>query len=179
MNKKIDKNRENVTDSGRNNFKQDKAFQILKLALDEIKEKYNLNSNEILSLIEEKPVSKEILIPVSIFIEKLSALETIVKYLRENLELGFSKIALLLNRDSRTIWTTYSNALKKRKEKLVVKESRYFIPVSALADRKFSALGSIVAYLKDKFSLRYKEISVLLHRDERNIWAAYNRSKKK
>ena len=178
MNKKIDKNRENVTDSGRNNFKQDKAFQILKLALDEIKEKYNLNANEILSLVEEKPVAKEILIPVSIFDSGLSALETICKYLKENLDLGFSKIALLLNRDSRTIWTTYSNALKKRKEKLVVKESRYFIPISALADRKFSALGSIVAYLKDKFSLRYKEISVLLHRDERNIWAAYHRIKK-
>ena len=178
MNKKIDEDREKNTDSGRVNFKEDKAFQILKLALGEIKERYNLDSNEILSLVEEKPVTKEILIPVSIFAGELSALETVCKYLKENLDLGFSKIALLLNRDSRTIWATYSNALKKRKERLIVKESRYFIPISALADRKFSALGSIVVYLKDKFSLRYKEISVLLHRDERNIWAAYHRVKK-
>src|SRR3989338_7169912 len=173
MKKIVNKNDENFND-----LDSDKSFQILKLALDEIKQKYNLNSDEILSLVEEKPVSKDILIPVSIFDENLSALESVCKYLKENLDLGFSKIALLLNRDARTIWTTYSNALKKRKERLIVKESRYFIPISALADRKFSALGSIVVYLKDKFSLRYKEISVLLHRDERNIWAAYHRVKK-
>ena len=85
----------------------------------------------------------------------------------------------MLNRNNRTIWTTYNNAVKKKKEKIPVKESRFFVPVSVFKDRKFSVLEVIVSYLKDNFNLRYSEIAVLLARDERNIWTVYNRSKKK
>ncbi|MBI2659061.1 hypothetical protein HYX05_03110 [Candidatus Woesearchaeota archaeon] len=160
--------------------RDDKSFQILKLAVDDIKKRYSLSPSEILSLIEEKQISKEILIPVSIFeIENLSALEAVCKYLKEELDLSYSKIALLLNRNSRTIWTTYKNALKKREDRLPAKESKFFIPVSAFTDRKFSVLESIVCYLKEKFSLRYSEIAVLLKRDERNIWTSYNNYRKK
>ena len=163
-----------------NSVKEDKSFQILKLAVEDIKEKYKLADSEILSLVEEKPVSKEILIPVSIFEDrKLSALEAICKYLKECLELNYSKIALLLSRDSRTIWTTYNNAVKKKKEKLLVKESKFFIPVSVFTDRKLSVLEAIVSYIKDNFKLRYSEIAILLNRDERNIWTACNRALKK
>lgn len=106
-------------------------------------------------------------------------MEAICKYLKEELSLNYSKIALLLNRDSRTIWATYNNSIRKGKEKLLVKESRFFIPVSALADRSLSVLECIVCYLKDSFKLRYSQIAVLLNRDERNIWAAYKRAMKK
>jgi len=44
------------------------------------------------------------LVPVNIFNNnKLSALESIVKYLKENINLSNKEIARLLNRDSRTI----------------------------------------------------------------------------
>ena len=161
------------------NIQKDKSLQILKLAFEEITEKYGISSNEILNLIEKKPVSKEILIPISIFEAKLSPLEAVCRYLKEELDLGYTKIALLLNRDSRTIWTTYNNAAKKRKEKLSVKESKFSIPVSVLKDRKFSVFEILVAYLKDNFNLHYSEIAVLLARDERNIWTVYARAKKK
>lgn len=162
------------------NIKEDKSFQILKLALNDIKEKYKISSDDILSLIEERSVSKGILIPVSVFeTESLSALEAICKYLKEELEITYSKIALLLNRNSRTIWTTYNNAARKSKEKLFVKESKFFIPVSIFTDRKLSVLEAIVSHLKDSFNLRYSEIAALLNRDERNIWAAYKKAKKK
>ena len=165
---------------GNFNIKDDKSFQILKLAFDNLKEKYKLAPGEILSFIEEKPVSKEIILPISIFeTEGLSALEAICKYLKEEFDFSFSKIALLLNRNSRTIWTSYNNAARKRKENLLVKESKFFIPVSIFTDRQFSVLEAIVSYLKEKFNLRYSEISVLLNRDERNIWTVYNRAKKK
>ena len=184
MKKKGSKKLENATKKATygnlKSIKDDKSFQILKLAIDELKQKYNLASNEILSLIEEKPVSKEILIPVSVFEAKeLSALEVICKYLKEELEFSYNKIALLLNRNNRTIWTTYNNAVSKRKERLVVKESRFFIPVSVFVNRKFSVLEVIVSYLKEKFGLRYSEIAVLLSRNERNIWTVYNRFLKK
>ena len=181
MIKKISKNTENsaknASDNSLKSIKEDKSFQILKLAVETIKEKHNLTASEILSLIEEKPISKEIFVPVSIFESKLSALEAICKYLKEELNLNYSRIASLLNRDSRTIWTTYNNATK-RKQKLIVKEST-LIPISIFADRRFSVLESIIGHLKERFGLRYSEISILLNRDERNIWAIYSKYKKK
>ena len=44
---------------------------------------------------------------------KLSVLESIVFYLKEEKHLSYRKIASLLNRDDRTIWTCYSRAKKK------------------------------------------------------------------
>lgn len=157
----------------------DKSFQILKLAIEEIKQKYNLSSNEILSLVEEKKVAKEILIPVSVFENDLSALEAVCKYLKEELELSHNKIASLLNRNHRTIWTTYNNAIGKLKEKLIVKETRYFVPASVFADRKLSVLEAIVSYLRERYKLRYSDIALLLNRDERNVWSVYSRRLKK
>ena len=160
-------------------IQKDKSFQILKLALEELKEKYGVGSNEIFSSIE-KPVPKENLIPISIFeVKELSALEAICKYLKEELELNYSKIALLLNRDSRTIWTTYNNACKKRKERLHIKGSKFFVPVSIFKNRRFSVLEVIVSYLKQNFDLRYSEIAPLLNRDERNVWTIYRSYKNK
>jgi len=177
MKKKGGKNTVNSSSLG---IQKDKSFQILKLALEEIKEKYGVSSDAVLNLIEKKPISKEVLIPISIFdVKGLSALETICKYLKEELDLNYSKIALLMNRNSRTIWTTYNIACKKRKDNLVVKESKFFIPVSTFKNRKLSVLEVLVSYLKDNFNLRYSEIAILLRRDERNMWTVYNRAKKK
>ena len=53
-------------------------------------------------------------IPVSIFSkEKLSAQESIVVYLRDKFNFSYHKIALVLKRDDRTIWTVYQRARKK------------------------------------------------------------------
>ena len=161
-------------------IQSDKSFQILKLALDELKGKYNARTEDIFNLIERKPFSKEILIPVSIFeADGLSALEAVCKYLKEELDLNYSKIALILNRDSRTIWTTYNIARKKRKERLPARESKFSIPASIFTDRKLSVLEAIAGYLRDNFNLRYSEIAALLNRNERNMWAVYSRYKKK
>ena len=179
VNKKVN-SRKILTKGHLQSIKEDKSFYILMSLLESLKESYKLDASEILSLVEEKTISEETLIPISIFNNKeLSCLETIVKYLKEEFKLKFHKIALLLNRNDRTIWTTYNNALQKRKERLPVKESKFFIPISILTDRKLSVLESIVSYLKDNFNLRYSEISILLTRDERNIWTIYNRYKKK
>ncbi len=57
--------------------------------------------------------SSEYDIPVSVFQNKYSILESIVAYLREKHYLRFSEIAELINRDQRTVWTVY-NRKKKR-----------------------------------------------------------------
>mgnify|MGYP001617502890 CR=1 FL=1 len=55
-------------------------------------------------------------IPVSILQDRnLSVLENIVSYLKDNFGLAYHKIALLLNRNDRTIWTVYQRAKKKKK----------------------------------------------------------------
>jgi len=153
--------------------------EFIKTFISHLKHDDKLTSEQIAGLFGKK-VPLKVLLPVSIFNNKeLGSLETIVKYLKENLNLKYHEIAQVLNRNDRTIWTTYNNAVKKKKEKLPVKESKFFIPVSIFKDRKFSVLEALVSYLKDNFNLRYSEIAVLLNRDERNIWTVYNRYKKK
>ena len=146
----------------------------------ELKYKHFVTEDEILRLFSIKAFAEIVELPVSIFDNKeLSALEAICKYLKEELGLRYSEIAKLLNRDQRTVWVTYNNSVKKRKQRLVVKDSIYKIPVSIFKDRKFSVLEALVSYLRDNYNLRYIEISKLLNRDERNIWGVYDKAKKK
>lgn len=58
--------------------------------------------------------SEQFSVPISIFSNrKLSILESLVSYLKKTQNLKLSQIASLLNRDQRTIWTSYSRARKK------------------------------------------------------------------
>ena len=156
-----------------------KLKDFLKIFIKHLKHEHELDSEQISELFGRK-ITREVLLPVSIFNnEELGCLETIVKYLKGELNLKFHEIALLLNRNDRTIWATYNSATKKRKEKLPVKESKFLVPASILKDRNFSVLELIASYLKDNFNLRYSQISVLLNRDERNIWTVYNNARKK
>ena len=60
---------------------------------------------------KEKSLPK---IPIGIFSnKKLGILEILVKYLKENYLMTYSKIAKLLNRDDRTIWSSYNKTKKK------------------------------------------------------------------
>lgn len=56
-------------------------------------------------------------IPSHIFKDRnLSVLESIVVFLKDNLNFNYSQIAKLLNRDDRTIWTVYNRSKKKIKK---------------------------------------------------------------
>ena len=66
-------------------------------------------------------------LPVTIFSQELSALQAIVKHLKETEKLSFSEIADILNRDPRTIWTTY-DAVKDAKLKKI--KADVYIPLS-------------------------------------------------
>ena len=55
-------------------------------------------------------------IPVSILQDRnISVLENVVAYLKDTFGLSYHNIAVLLNRDDRTIWTVYQRAKKKKK----------------------------------------------------------------
>lgn len=184
-------------------IEQDKSIIALKLLLDNVKEKYNLESEEIINLIykkdeEFKKEDKSLYnnyIPLLIFHnDKLSALEIIVRYLKENLNKSYHEIALLLNRNDRTIWTTYNNSLKKYNKKIffdrnfdnknIKKENTLFskldsinIPLIIFSIRDKSVLETLVCYLKDQLNISFKEISLLLIKDYQTIYTSYRKGK--
>ena len=159
-----------------------KAEKRLLITLNYLK-KSGFNSEEIIQLVNKLlkvEIKEEVKVPISVFKnDKLSALETIVKYLRENLLLSFKQIASLTNRNNVALAVSYRNAKKKLEAKFPEEVSPYFIPVSILQDRKLSVLENIVSYLKDTFGLTYHKIALMLNRNDRTIWTVYQRAKKK
>lgn len=81
--------------------------------IDSVRKKNLLIENELKKLSEKK--KEEIVLPASIFNDKLGMLEAASLYLKDELSLSFNEIAKLLKRDYKTIWTSYSKAKKKTK----------------------------------------------------------------
>ncbi len=120
----------------------------------------------------------QILIPSCILREKkLGILESVTKYLKESLKMKYFRIANLIKKDPRVVWVTYNKALKKKKTPLKIKKPNLWVPVSVFYSRR--PLESLVKFLKDNKQMNYNEIAKLLDRDNRVIWAVYNRGGKK
>jgi len=117
----------------------------------------------------------ETYLPVTIFQNPVTPLQAIIKYLKENLGFKNKKIALLLNKDTKTIWAAYNHAKKKQ---LVIDETEMHIPLSIFKHEKLSASESIVSFLKN-LGMNYAEIARLLKKDQRTIWTLYSRALKK
>jgi len=114
----------------------------------------------------------EVAIPVSIFSKKLGSLESIVKYLIENVGLSTKDIAQILDRSHSSIITTYSKS-KKKAGKLKVKKSIYKIPAKIIADKRFGVLENIVGFLKNEYGLHFSDIADILERNYQTIRTAY------
>ena len=157
-------------------LKQDDLIKLkqAKELLFSLKEKYNLTSDELKNLIES-----ELWIPISIFNNKLTVLESVVKYLKEDKNISLHEISRVINRDERNIWHTYASVKKKYPEKLILENVKFWIPVSIFSDSKLSALETLVSHLKEKLNFSYHEIAVLLSRNDRTIWTVYSRARKK
>ena len=139
-----------------------------------IKKKYNLTFDDLKRLLEEK-----LFFPVEIFNKKLTVLESVVKYLKEEKNLSLHNISDIIGRDQRNVWCIYNKTKKKNSEKFIIKKVEFWIPISIFFNTKLSALESIVKYLKEIQNLKYHEIAVLLKRNDRTIWTVYQRSLKK
>jgi len=149
-------------------------YDILSPLIKHFKEEYNLTKEDLISIYEG---SEEIKVPLSIF-SKLSPLEALVKYLKENLGLRFSGIASKLNRDSRNIWKTYYQS-KSKGISFKLKKDDLLIPIPIFKNRNLSILENLVIYLKDELKISVKEISFLINKNLSTIWTAYSRAKKK
>ena len=138
-------------------------------------------------------------IPVSCFSSSLTTLEAIIVYLKGYL--NYHEIGLLLKRNERTIWTVYQKAKKKyqdndllefkllfnavkRRYKLssldlvrFLDEKEILIP-DCIFTKNLSVFQSVVIYLKKNLHLKNNKIALLLHKSQKSIWQAYNKSKK-
>jgi len=158
-----------------------------KQSLDE--NSFELNLEVDAQLIEQKPEfsfyeaksyqeQENIAIPCSVFQEGLSGLEAIIKYLKEEQKLSFSEISKLLNRDPRTVWTTYNKTKTKQITKIKKLGKATSFSTEIIKKRNYSVLESVAQHLKNK-GLTVKEISEELGRNKQTIWTVLRRAKEK
>lgn len=141
-------------------------------------EKLNFLVSLVESIKNQHPLGKGEAVPIGAFSSTLGSLETIVKYMHENLNLRFVKIAELLGRSSKTIWATYHKACKKMPSPFSISDFSIMVPVSVFADRKYSILESLVSHLKS-LELQNHKIALLIKRDDSTVWAVYEKAKRK
>lgn len=166
-----------------NDISQDKLnneLNAINTFIENFIDKHNISFQEVFELLRQKREKEKLtLIPSFIFRgRKLGILESATKYLKEEFKLRYHQIAVLLKRDDRVVWVTYNKAVKKKKDRFTVEEPNVWLPVSIFTDKNFGPLESIVIYLHDKVNLSFNEIAKLLNRDNRTVWAVYNKKKK-
>lgn len=117
--------------------------------------------------------------PLSLLnIDKLSNLEAIVKYLRENEDLAYKDIAKKLNRQPNTLAVVYKNSKQKHPEKIKNIDYTNYVPFSIFDDEKLSILESVVLHLIQE-GKKQTQIARIIKRDARTIWTIANRIKQK
>ncbi|MBN2881616.1 hypothetical protein JXM83_06225 [Candidatus Woesearchaeota archaeon] len=118
-------------------------------------------------------VSKnELIIPISIFASGFSPYESIVKYLKENLNLRHKEISQYLGKSESSVWTTYRNSQKRN---LSLKlDFSCVMPLSSYV-LKNSVLENVVMFLVDTQGMKIKDVSVLLDKSLSTIWTTYNK----
>jgi len=110
----------------------------------------------------------------------VTPLEAIVVHFK-TLGFTFKEISLLISRDQRTVWTVYQRTTKKKKESsenVSKLENISYIPLRIFKNRSVTALEAIILYLKDS-GFSFKEISLLINRDQRTVWTVHQRAAKK
>ena len=135
-----------------------------------------------LSSQEKQEIFNEVLkqdkqgVPISVFKSKLSGLELIVKYLKDDQNLSFKEISNTLNRKLSTIYNTYAKLKTKFSGSLDISDSSIIIPLDIFSDRKYSILESMVNHLL-QLNLPIKKISSLLNKKESTIRTIIRRYK--
>jgi len=157
----------------------DDPDKLISIFLEHLKEHHNLGVKEVIAKIGKSTSSDSMLIPVEIFAANLSPAEALVKYLREEFDLGYNEIASLINRDERGIWGTYRRAKQKMDEPFTIKEAKFFIPISIFKDRKLSILENAVKYLIETYDLTTYKIAKILNKKPSTLWSVSNRVKTK
>lgn len=123
---------------------------------------------DVLSLVEEELRS----VPATIFEADLTPLEALARGVPEERwqHLGRPRQVLARARE---------NSLRKHPEEIRPAETPYRIPLGVFADLPLSPMEAACWDLQQRYRLRNKEIAALLGKDEKTIWTALDRAKKK
>ena|SRR3989344_2548240 len=151
------------------------SLQILKILLEDLEKKHGISPQDAI----RKAKGDELLLPASIFVQELTVLEAVIKYLKEGQNYSLTKIAEFLKRKPRSIWGSYKSASKKHPAQLPLDSNSILIPAKNFSHEILSPSEILVIYLKDNSSMRLSEIAKLLHKDSRTVWAQYSTGKKK
>lgn len=137
---------------------------------------------ELSKVLEKKEIFHHLLsdfkidIPISLFSVEKGYLDALVAYLKNKKILHNSEIAFLLNRSEKTI----SQSVVRHSSGWISQDySGPSIPLSILANRKYSLLESIVVYLHRERSLPLKKIAIHLHIHYKTAYAALSSAKQK
>lgn len=162
----------------------DPLFLSLQKSLSSLSKKYDISSDVLIHLLKEKN-SNKFTIPISLFQNRsLGVLEVVVKFLKEEKDISYHAIALLLKRDDRTIWATYNFAKKKVPERFSTPihsaaafdfSSKIFVSIEIFSDRRIGCLESLVLCLKAQ-GYSFHQIAGMLNRDDRTIWTSHNKA---
>lgn len=119
-------------------------------------------------------------IPLSIFNPHLGALESIVKYMREELLLDYGTIAGMLGRKEGPVGVTYRRSKRKMPCPLDA-SSKESIPFEALRvnSRHGLSVFESLAYHLARQGYDWHETARLLHRHDKTVWTVLDRAKRK
>jgi hypothetical protein len=149
-----------------------------------LQKEYNLEKKDLLVLSKEKEKQQKeetshYISASYIASSKVSCLQAITCFLKDEKGLRFSLMEHILGRDQRSLSTTYRNAKKKNADKITTKKEKYFIPCHILRNKELSVLEHVTFYLKSQYNLSNVEIAIALEKDPRTIWTVLDRVKRK
>jgi len=128
-----------------------------------------------------KETASNIQVPLSIFNNPLSPLETVVRYLKDILGFSHSQTAKVLSRNETTIWTTYNNSTSKI-DKLSIELTPSihisFVPLLIFSNRSLSILENLCLYL-NKNGMTCSKIAKAINRNDKTVWTVISRAKTK
>ncbi len=140
--------------------------------IEELEKKYSMPYHEIFALIK----NSEIHLPLSIFSKDLGAFESIVRYLKDSLDLSFKQISILTKRKIQAVRTTYNRA--KGKDHRDASPTKDTIPLNVIHDHNLSVLENIVNYFL-QIGMDIHSISRVMDRNYKTIWTIKQRIKGK
>lgn len=146
----------------------------LKMRLHKVKKLLDYIESDLMPEIEGN-----LFLPTAIFNKKLTVLESIVKYLRENKQFSLKQIADILGRDERNVWHIYHATKTKAPRKFSNLLKHFEVPVSIFPDTQLSAQEAVVCYLRNSLGLTFNEIAEVLARSASTIRTVYQRCRRK
>jgi DNA-directed RNA polymerase specialized sigma24 family protein len=164
------KKRQAVQDAG-------DSRELLKSIIRFMKANQQLSMDELVSFYAE--AASEDSVPLSVFAGGLTPSAALCSYLKRERCLSFHEIAVILNRDDRSVWTSCARAERRPVRRVDMKDDDILIPLAVFQDRSRSILEHVVSYLRETRGLSNSRIARLTNKNPSAIATVANRADEK